>query len=265
MKSVNSMTGTVARVALLIRVLAESEGDSSVAQVSERMNLPTSTAHRLLGLLVDTGLAERGARAGTYRLSLEFMRLSGLVVARTDVTSVAETFLQEVANATGETCAFNLYLPSEGMGMFAKVVPGRHPLRYETQVFKISPLTFGATGRAVLAFLPGETIQKILERHDISPITGLPLSDSPALQGELEEIRRRGYAITKGQRIQGAVGMGAPVFKGSGLVVGAMCISMPETRFEDSKEEELASILVDQARKMSEVLGAHGNAPHRKR
>ena len=248
------MTGTVARVALLIKVLAESEGDSSVAQVSDKMNLPTSTGHRLLGLLVDTGLAERGGRPGTYRLSLEFLRLGGLVVGRTDVTTVAETFMQEVATATGETCIFNLYRPSDGMGMVAKVVHGRHPLRYESQMFQIAPLTFGATGRAVLAFLPRESAQKILDRGDVSPVSGLPI-DSQTLELELAEIRRKGYAFTKSQRVAGAVGLGAPVFKGAGLVVGALCITMPETRFEDSKEQELANILVGHARKMSEVLG----------
>ncbi|MGJ7602740.1 IclR family transcriptional regulator [Variovorax sp. LT1R20] len=254
MNSEKAMTGTVARVALLLKVLAEAEGDLSVAQVSEKMKLPTSTGHRLLGLLVETGLAERGGRAGSYRLSFEFLRLSGLVVGRIDVTAVAEPFMKTVASATGETCIFNLYRPSDGMGMIAKIVHGRHPLRYESQPFQIAPLAFGATGRAILAFLPRESAQKSLDVAGVSPTSGMPV-DFQILESELAEIRKKGYALTKGQRIPGAVGLGAPVFNGAGLVVGALCISLPETRFDDSKELELANTMVEQARKMSEVLG----------
>lgn len=264
MRSEVTSTGTVDRVALLLKVLAESEGDVSVAQVADGMKLPTSTTHRLLGLLVNAGLAERGERPGTYRVGLEFLRLGGLVVSRTEVTAVAEGFMQRIAEATGETCALSLYVPSEQKGMIAKVIHGSHPLRYEAQLFKVSSLCFGATGRGVLAFLPADVISRILARQEISPLTGRPLSDKRVVRRELGEIKQRGYAITKGQRTLGAVGLAAPVFKGAGTVVGALCITMPEMRFLESEEVKLAHVLVEQASGLSATLGS-GQTPLRPR
>lgn len=255
MSSEPTSTGTVDRVALLLKVLAESDGDASVAQVTEKMKLPASTTHRLLMLLVNTGLAERGDRPGTYRVGLEFLRLGGLVVSRTEVSVVADGFMQKITEVTGETCILNLYVPSEQKAMIAKVIYGSHPLRIEQELYKMSPLVYGAVGRGILAFLPEDVIVQILAKHEISPVTGRPLSDTRALRRELATIRGRGYAISRGQRTPGAVGLAAPVRRGVVGVVGSLCITMPETRFVETREPKLAQVLVEQAAKLSLTLG----------
>jgi len=260
MNSRTTSTGTVDRIALLLKVLAESEVDVSVSQAAERMQLPTSTAHRLLGLLVKSGLSERGVQVGTYRVGMEFLRLGGLVVSRTEVAVVAESFMQRVAELTGETCIFNLYLPSDQKAMIAKVIHGRHPLRYEAQLYRASSLCFGATGRGLLAFLPDEVISRILAKQELSPVTGHPISDSRKIRRELSEIKLRGYAISRGQRIAGAVGLAAPVFKAGGEIVGALCITLPEVRFLESEGTKLTNVLVDQAAKLSSALGYGSSA-----
>ena len=255
MSSEVTSTGTVDRVALLLKVLAESNGDSSVAEVAQRMKLPTSTAHRLLVLLVNTGLADRGSRAGTYRAGLEFLRLGGLMVSRTEVTTVAEGFMQRVADGTGETSVLNLYLPAEQKAMIVKAIYGHHPLRIEQELYKMSSLAYGALGRSILAFLPAEVIDEVLAKQEVSPITGRPMLVNRTIRRELALIRERGYAVSKGQRAVGAVGMGTPIFRAQGAVVGSLCITMPESRFVESRESKMAQVLMEQARKLSATLG----------
>jgi len=253
-------TGTVDRVAFLLKVLAESEGEASVAQIVEKMSLPTSTTHRLLGLLVKTGLAARGVRPGTYCVGLEFLRLSGLVVSRTEVTAVAEPFMQQVTSATGETCILNLFIPGQHKAMIAKVLYGHHPLRIEQELYKTSSLLYGALNRAILAFLPSSTIDDVLLQQDPSPVTGKPLSDIRAVHRDLALIRDRGYAFSKGQRTSGAVGLGSPVFGGAGAVIASLCITMPESRFVATRERKLVLALVEQATRLSAALGFDPNS-----
>lgn len=248
-------SGTVDRVALLLKVLAEFEGDASVAQVVEKMKLPVSTTHRLLNLLVNTSLADRGDRPGSYRVGLEFLRLGGLVVSRMEVTAVAEAFMQRLVQSTGETSILNLYLPAEQQGMIAKVIYGEHPLRIEQDLFKVSSLVYGATGRAMLAFLPQDTITEILAKRESSPVTGKPLGDTRSVLKDLAAVRERGYAHSQSQRVRGAVGFAAPVFKGAGIVLGSLCLSLPEARFVESSKDRFASVLMEQAAKLSAAFG----------
>jgi DNA-binding IclR family transcriptional regulator len=107
----------------------------------------------------------------------------------------------------------------------------------------------------VLAFLPEDVISQILAKQEHSPLTGRPMSGMREVRRELSEIKLQGYAISRGQRIAGAVGLAAPVFKGSGAVVAALCITLPEARYVESREAKFSQILMEQALKLSATLG----------
>jgi len=259
-KEKSNALGTVARVALLLKVLAEADGEIQLARVAEQLGLAASTTHRLLGLLMDSGLAQRGKQPGCYRPGFEFLRLAGLVLAGSDdLTELASDFMKEVVDATGETCVLSVYMAKERKCMVGKVIYGPHPLRYESEVYRVTPLPFGATGKGILAFLPDSVIGEVLASGDPSPITGKSVVDTPSLRRELMRFRKQGYAITRGQRTAGAVGLSAPVFDRSGNVLAALCITIPDTRFDERKEKTFAAALLKQSRRLSAALGFSGD------
>ncbi|HYF18093.1 MAG TPA: IclR family transcriptional regulator [Ramlibacter sp.] len=252
-------SGTVARVALLLRVLAEADGDASLSEVAEKMKLPPSTTHRLLHLLLDEGFVERGQTPRTYRAGLEFLRVGGLVSARADLSTVAHSFMQAVVEACDEACMLSVYVPRTGTSMITKVIYGSHPLRYEAVLYQPSSLVWGATGRGILAFLPDEVRDVIIEAEGPSPADPRKPVKAAQVRRELEQVRRQGYAHTRGQKIPGAVGMSAPVFNAGG-VVAALCITVPDTRFQESMEARFSHTLVQQAARFSAALGWRGVA-----
>jgi DNA-binding IclR family transcriptional regulator len=249
----STSTGTVARVALLLRVLAEAEGEASLSDIAERMRLPASTTHRLLNLLQEQGFVERGQGSRSYRAGLEFLRVAGLVTSRAQLTDVARPFMQAVVEACDETCMLSVYLPRNRAAMIAKVIYGSHPLRYEATLYQPSSLVWGATGLGILAFLPPETIDDVIEHEGPSPASGKTIK-AASLRRELATIREQGYALTHGQKITGAVGISAPVFNAGG-VAAALCITLPESRFQEAMEARLARTLKEQAGRLSQALG----------
>jgi len=253
-------SGTVARIALLLRVLAETEGDTSLSEVAEKMKLPASTVHRLLHLLMAEGFVERGQAPRTYRAGLEFLRVGGLVVARADLVTVAEKFMQAVVDACDEACMLSVYVPRTRSAMVTRVIYGSHPLRYEAALYAPSSLVWGATGRGILAFLPDEVRQEIIAAEGPSPADARKPVKPAQVERELAAIRQQGYAHTRGQKIPGAVGLSAPVFNSQG-VVAALCITIPDTRFRPTMEARLARTLVQQAALFSAALGWRANTP----
>jgi DNA-binding IclR family transcriptional regulator len=252
-------SGTVARIALLLRVLAETEGDASLSEVADKMKLPASTIHRLLHLLMAEGFVERGQTPRTYRAGLEFLRVGGLVVSRADLATVARKFMQGVVDACDETCVLSVYVPRTRHAMVTKVIYGSHPLRYEAALYQPSSLVWGATGRGILAFLPDEARQDIIAAEGPSPADPRKAVKPAQIERELAAIRQKGYALTRGQKIPGAVGMAAPVFDRQGAVA-ALCLTIPETRFELATEARLARTLMQQAEQFSTALGWDSNA-----
>ena len=72
---------------------------------------------------------------------------------------------------------------------------------------------------------------------------------------ELAAIRARGYALSFGQRIAGAVGIFAPVYGAGGRVTGSLGFTIPEQRFEPAREAEFAREACRLAAELSAGLG----------
>ena len=257
-KEESTSSGTVARVALLLRVLAEGEREASLSDIAQRMKLPASTTHRLLNLLHEQGFVDRDPGSRTYRPGLEFLRVAGLVTSRAQLTDIAQRFMRAVVDECDETCMLSVYMPRNRAAMIAKVIYGSHPLRYEATLYQPTSLAWGSTGQGILAFLPQEVIDDIIAHDGPSPASGKAVKPAQ-LRRELGAIRQQGYAHTRGQKVPGAVGISAPVFDSAG-VVAALCITLPDSRFQEDMEERLARILREQAARFSDALGWRGLA-----
>jgi DNA-binding IclR family transcriptional regulator len=90
-------------------------------------------------------------------------------------------------------------------------------------------------------------------RYPLNHLTAATITEPYKLTQELEKIRQQGYAETFGQRIEGAVGLAAPFWR-SGEVIGSVCITIPDARFDRSSERKLAELLLECAGKITDEL-----------
>ena len=162
--------------------------------------------------------------------------------------------MRGVVEACDETCMLSLYDERRCSSMIAKVLYGSHPLRYEAQLYHPTSLAWGATGRGILAFLPEPAIDRVLALDEVSPGNARRLPSRAQVRRELAEIVERGYAFTQGQKIAGAVGLSFPVFDAQG-VVAALCLTIPESRFNERLRPRLARVVGEQAQRFSTALG----------
>jgi DNA-binding IclR family transcriptional regulator len=240
-----------------MRALAEAEGAVSIKSLAAKLELPASTVHRLLHLLIEEGIAEQTDRS-SYRAGTEFYRLGSLIVGKTRIAEIALPFMREVVKQCDEYCMLCLYLPTERNVMIVETVSSSHPLRYVRDKFMPSPVAWGATGRSILAFLSEEEIRAAYELAGPSPASGQPPPRYKDFLRELETIRRQGYAITFGQKIPGAVGLGTPIFGGEGIVVASLCVTVPQIRYRAERTRSVTNVMMEQARKLSRALGYLG-------
>lgn len=254
-----SGAGIVGRVTALLKVLAENEREASLGEIAARMNLPPSSTHRLLHLLLEQGFVERGEGSRTYRAGIEFVRVGGLLASRADLANLAQGYMQAVVDACDETCVLSVYVPRTRVAMVVRAIHGSHPLRYEAALYEPSSLAWGATGQGILAFLPEDVVEEVIRAEGPSPADTRKAVKPAQLRRDLARIREQGYAHTRSQKIKGAVGFSAPVFNSSG-VVAALCITLPDSRYEESMQPRLALALMRQAELFSASLGWRGHA-----
>jgi DNA-binding IclR family transcriptional regulator len=220
-----------------------------------------STLYRVLAHLEVGGLVQQDPETERYSLGLGFLRLAWKAADRNSVREVALPSLKALVDTTGETALLALSDPLRHEMLLAATVDSPHPIRQIRQVGEWLPVTAGATGLAILAFLPDAERRAILMRP-LPAITPQTVTDPATLTRILARVRAQGYAITRGERTPGAVGIAAPIFGPAGTVLGSVGITLPEQRFQPDNERHQAGQVITAARAITDQL--HGNeAPRR--
>jgi DNA-binding IclR family transcriptional regulator len=159
--------------------------------------------------------------------------------------NAALPILKQLVDECNETAILGLYDSTRQQMVFAASVESPHPLRYVLEFNQWMPLHVGASGLAILAFLPVEERGQIIRRAGV---------DADGLTAQIESIRSKGYAYTRGQRIPGAVGIAAPIRESRRGVIGDLVVTIPDQRFDPQREPELASLVMKFADQVSERL-----------
>lgn len=257
-----SRSGTVSRVAQVLSALADAPGLVGVGELAHTVGLPNSTVHRLLALLQGEGLVQMEPESHRYSTGPEFYRLAALVVAKVDIATMAMPFLHELVLRFNETTLLAMHMPVQRAMMFIAREDGSQALQYRIDLHSPLSLVWGASGKALLAFLDDATIEKTIASEGPGPVSGLPLPDRKEILAELARIRRQGYAVSEAEKLPGARGVAVPVFNTKGAV-GSLCLTSPKERVPHSSIDDIARHLGIAARELSRRLGATGDTTSR--
>jgi DNA-binding IclR family transcriptional regulator len=227
-----------------------------VRQVAREMNTSPSTIYRIFQVFESRDLVTKN-EDGRYTPGLELFRICQVFSQRLSPVKIAKPHLDRLAQACGETVLFAAYGVRRGQMIVIDIIDAPHPLRWVVSTNQWRTLHSGATGLAILAFLPDEERRAIYTRG-LERFTDKTLVNPENLELEVAKIRARGYAYSRGQRAKGAVGLGAPVFDAAADVFGDVCVTIPEGRFDPAQEPKLGSLLAAAAADISADLRGAG-------
>lgn len=250
----SSETGTVARTLQLLSCFSE-QTDWQLAALARRLGLPRSTVHRLLNLARSEGFVETDGQ-GVYRPGLGLYRMSGRLAVEMPIRRIVQPLLDEFTRTTAESSLLTvLDRPSLCM-FFAAKADAPAQMRYVIAMNTLGTLAWGASGRAILAYLSAAEIDEVIARADPSPADGRPL-DEKELRDSLADTRAKGYSITHRQRTTEGVGIAVPYFDAAGRVGGNVTVTVPSFRYRPADEPAFAASLKDMASRVSTALGAN--------
>lgn len=207
----------------VIEVLAD-RGEAGATEVATRLDLPKSTAHDHLRTLERTGYVVN--EEGTYRLSLQFLHIGETARHNHELFNRGRDEALTLSETVGETRY--VHLVTEENGRCAVLLAMRYQRNnllsqathtYPTYVH----LHTNAPGKAILATMDTETVERILENRGLPRQTPNTITDKTKLFAELEQIREQGYATDDGELIAGMTGVGAPIVSDT-TVRGAIAV-----------------------------------------
>jgi DNA-binding IclR family transcriptional regulator len=240
--------GAFPRAWQVLEFVAGQAEPPSAQHIAQSLRLALPTAMRLLTMLVNEGLVEPDGDSRLYLPGPALFRLMALGAQSGTLASLTRSPLRELAQTTGETACLNLLQPNERFSVVA-VEEGRQQLRYVVELGGLHPLTRGAGGKAILAFLDPPLRDRVAENAGL-----------PDLMSQIERIHEEGFALSFGERVPGAVGFAAPIFGLDGAVRGSVQITLPEHRYRKDFEQAIRGPLTAAARALSASVTRGGVA-----
>ncbi|MGQ4557601.1 IclR family transcriptional regulator domain-containing protein [Halobellus sp. GM3] len=228
---------SVRRVSEIVELLQE-EGPLGTTEITEALDVPTSTVHDYLSSLHELEyLVKTG---GKYALGLRLLSHGIAARNRHPIADVGAETIEQLATTTGE--AAWLMTEEHGRGVYLDYALGEHAVHTYARVGLRSPLHHLASGKSILAHLPEERVEQIIDRHGLERRTERTIDTPAELFAELERTRDRGYAINDHEAVEGARAVGKAIIV-DGDVLGAISVVGPANRLTD---QQLADGIVDQ-------------------
>jgi len=198
----------------------------TLAELTRRSGMHKTTALRLLRTLAGSSYVVQRADS-EWRLGPAAGWLGTRYQSSFDANGVVEPMLLALSQKTGESAAF--YVREGNLRTCLARAEGPQPIRHHARMGALLPLDKGSPGRVILAF-SGES-------------------------GKLyEDIRRRGYHLSIGEREKGVATISAPVFGLRWMLLGSVCISGPVERLPKSKLIGYAKTIIHAANQLSYAL-----------
>lgn len=243
----------VKRAIAILKAFTPEEPELSLAELSRQLKMPKSTVARLLHTLEEEGLVARDPETGLYRLGVELIRLANSAYEFSDLRRVARPYMKQLAMKVGETVSLAVLHGPEVVNLEVFVPPG-HLVKRVGWAGRHMPAYATAAGRAILAFLPREELQPLLQ-GPFAALTKHTITDPKKLRLELHRVRMQGYATAFEELEEGLHAVSAPIFNYEGRVIASITVSAPSYRLTRKRAREIAADVRQAAHQISVQMG----------
>jgi len=194
-------------------------------------------------------MAER-VDQGSYRLGMRLLELGNLVKSRISVREHALPFMRTLHAATGEAVNLSVRRDDE-IVYIERTSSGRSLMRVVNIIGARAPLHITAVGKLFLTEGSPDDLRAYAERTGLSTFTKNTIHALPALEKELDKVRRQGYAVDNEEAELGVRCIGAGIRDDTGALVAGLSVSAPAERMKAN----WAGLVRDTADRISRAIG----------
>ena len=226
-------TKSVRAVERAIDVLTSFDSERTTLEIGDLQRstgLSRPTLYRLLQTLQAKGFIHSHGNPMQFELGPAVHRLAHAWDRSFPVVSVSRPILEELWRSTGETVALML-AASPLVRTCAIELKSPHPISFSRGTGYSDPMYRGASGKAILAFLPEAEQQRSLASVE-------PARLREELAAELKRIRKTGYALTFAELVEGVCAIGAPVTDKDARAHASICVFGPQHRMQGKHLKE---------------------------
>jgi DNA-binding IclR family transcriptional regulator len=239
----------IARAGEILRALKDHPKGLSLSQIAREVGLARSTVHRIVTALEAQHFVTSASPRGVIRLGLGLSLLAAVV--NSELRYELRPYLEQLSREADETV--DLAVLDEDRVFFIDQIAAPHRLQAVSAVGATFPLHCTANGKALLAELPCEQVERLVP-DSLQAFTPHTITTREHLLEELQRIRVERVAFDREEHTVGICAVGTTIRDVMGSLA-AITIPVPSIRFYGN-EQKLASTLLVACDRIRQELGA---------
>ncbi|MFA9444088.1 IclR family transcriptional regulator C-terminal domain-containing protein [Egicoccus sp. AB-alg6-2] len=223
------MTDSVRAFERGLRVIRSFTADTSLqtlADVARATDLNRATARRFLLTLEELGYVRRVG--DLFTLTPRVLDLGYAYVSSFGVPQLAQPYLEQLSEQLHEAASVGVLDGAEVV--YVARVPAKRVMTVSIGLGTRFPAYRTSLGRALLAWLPDDEVERLWDVSDKQQPTSRTVADLDSLRQRLRAVRRLGYALVDQELEIGVRSVAAPVRDATGRPVAAINLSTHVSR-----------------------------------
>lgn len=199
-----------------------------VSELSRDLGLSRSTTHRYIATLAALGYLQQDAETKRYRLGPRVLDLGFAAINSMDIRELSVPHLQALSDVTGFTV--NMAILDGADVVYIERCrtsrSGQREIDLNLHVGSRLPAYCTAMGKALLAFVPKERLDQLLDGIDLVARGPNTITKRTALLAELERVRALDIAVNNEELAYGLRSIASPIRSRGGDVVAALNLAV---------------------------------------
>ena len=242
----------------ILEFLANEQNGATLVQITEKLDLPKSTAHRLLGVLIQREFVRKNVDNNRYRLGPGFIALCSYYLNSLELKTESSPFMEELSVNTGNVVF--LAIRQEDKMVYIDNKEQINSLRKYAIIGQTKPLYCTSLGKALLMGLSDDEIRFLMKNETFEKRGPNTISNIESLLQDIRECRRRGWSLDD-QEAEPAINcVAAPVYDYRGQVIAAISTSWVLAQHPEMRPEIMAGQVMKCAANISFNMGYIGSS-----
>lgn len=193
----------------ILQTIADSSSGLGVTELSKRLNMGKSTVHGITMGLEALGVLVRDPIQKKFNLGYTLLELSRRAYARIELRDIARSPLERLMEKVGETVFLGIM--NGDHVTILDVVDSHNEMKITSPPGTRLPLLAGATGKVFIAQLEEKKAKEIIQKMGLVRFTSKSILDQKKFLKEIEETKKKGYAIDDEEYMPGVRAIAAPI------------------------------------------------------
>lgn len=225
----------------ILSAFNEQVEEIGVNAISKKLGVHPGTVHRLMTTLREVGILEQNPATKKYRLGLRIFEIGILYSHHMRLRKIVRPHLESLASNLNINCHLGI-LSQNSITIIDRV----HNLQSPSLIQRLSvnvPLHCSGVGKALLAFLPQERQNELIDQIAWIPYTEKTIMSREVLKEELHRIVKQGYSVDREELHGNITCVGVPILDKNSNVLASISVTDLSDRLTENRIEEICRFL----------------------